>query len=174
MPVRSRPEDDLMNMNTSKKQEGYVVIVVAALLAALTGFLALAVDYRCPLQCSDFGSGGRRRGSPGRRFHLLTLLPGLAATANCVKPRAPGGPQQFGSGSAHNRSRHERQRQCCESARHGGCAVHSEYVLCPGPWASNREHRRGRCGRGSGIFDGNVMRQAMVYSEHGFEFQGSL
>src|SRR5207249_8451002 len=44
MPVRSRPEDDLMNMNTSKKQEGYVVIVVAALLAALTGFLALAVD----------------------------------------------------------------------------------------------------------------------------------
>ena len=33
-----------MNMNTSKKQEGYVVIVVAALLAALTSFLALAVD----------------------------------------------------------------------------------------------------------------------------------
>jgi len=33
-----------MNMNTSKKQEGYVVVVVAALLAALTGFLALAVD----------------------------------------------------------------------------------------------------------------------------------
>jgi Putative Flp pilus-assembly TadE/G-like len=32
-------------MNTSKKQEGYVVVVVvAALLAALTGFLALAVD----------------------------------------------------------------------------------------------------------------------------------
>src|SRR5215831_18185338 len=33
-----------MNMNTSKKQDGFVLIVVAALLAALTGFLALAVD----------------------------------------------------------------------------------------------------------------------------------
>src|SRR5438034_789330 len=32
------------------------------------------------------------------------------------------------------------------------------------------EVRRGRCGRASEIFDGNVMRQAMVYSEHGFEF----
>jgi Tfp pilus assembly protein PilX len=38
------PEDDLMNMNTSEKQEGFVLVVVAALLVALIGFLALAVD----------------------------------------------------------------------------------------------------------------------------------
>src|SRR5947207_7138326 len=38
------PEDDLMNMNTSKKQEGFVLVVLAIVLLALVGFLALAVD----------------------------------------------------------------------------------------------------------------------------------
>ena len=33
-----------MNMNTSKKQEGFVLVVVAIVLLALVGFLALAVD----------------------------------------------------------------------------------------------------------------------------------
>src|SRR5205809_5865132 len=33
-----------MNMNTSKKQEGFVLVVVAIVLVALIGFLALAVD----------------------------------------------------------------------------------------------------------------------------------
>src|SRR5438034_10396403 len=33
-----------MNMNTSKKQEGFVVAVLAIVLVALVGFLALAVD----------------------------------------------------------------------------------------------------------------------------------
>src|SRR5438876_1069689 len=33
-----------MNMNTSKKQEGFVIAVVAIVLVALVGFLALAVD----------------------------------------------------------------------------------------------------------------------------------
>ena len=42
-----------MNLNTSKKQEGYVVVVVAALLAALTGFLALAVDIGVLLMRSE-------------------------------------------------------------------------------------------------------------------------
>src|SRR2546426_2929498 len=33
-----------MNMNTSKKQKGFVLVVLALLLVALIGFLALAVD----------------------------------------------------------------------------------------------------------------------------------
>src|SRR5437667_9141340 len=33
-----------MNMNTSKKQEGFVLVVVAIVLLALVGFVALAVD----------------------------------------------------------------------------------------------------------------------------------
>ena len=33
-----------MNMNTSKKQEGFVIAVLAIVLLALVGFLALAVD----------------------------------------------------------------------------------------------------------------------------------
>src|SRR2546428_12868212 len=33
-----------MNMNTSKKQEGFVLAVLAIVLVALVGFLALAVD----------------------------------------------------------------------------------------------------------------------------------
>src|SRR3989442_7922223 len=33
-----------MNMNNSKKQEGFVLVVVAIVLVALIGFLALAVD----------------------------------------------------------------------------------------------------------------------------------
>src|SRR5438094_7609854 len=33
-----------MNMNNSKKQEGFVLVVVAIVLVALVGFLALAVD----------------------------------------------------------------------------------------------------------------------------------
>src|SRR5437899_13023132 len=33
-----------MNMNTSKKQKGFVLVVVALLLVALIGFLAFAVD----------------------------------------------------------------------------------------------------------------------------------
>src|SRR2546427_10676283 len=33
-----------MNMNTSKKQEGFVIAVLAIVLVALVGFLALAVD----------------------------------------------------------------------------------------------------------------------------------
>src|SRR5437667_7791516 len=33
-----------MNMNTSKKQQGFVLVVLALLLVALIGFLALAVD----------------------------------------------------------------------------------------------------------------------------------
>src|SRR5438445_13711730 len=33
-----------MNMNTSKKQEGFVLVVLAIVLLALVGFLALAVD----------------------------------------------------------------------------------------------------------------------------------
>src|SRR5207253_11381313 len=33
-----------MNMNTAKKQEGFVLVVVAIVLLALVGFLALAVD----------------------------------------------------------------------------------------------------------------------------------
>src|SRR3989442_4644766 len=33
-----------MNTNTSKKQEGFVLVVVAVVLVALIGFLALAVD----------------------------------------------------------------------------------------------------------------------------------
>jgi len=63
-----------MNMNTSKKQEGYVVVVVAALLAALTGFLALAVDIGVL-----YSAGLRLRRSPTRQpwpalspSHLIT------------------------------------------------------------------------------------------------------
>src|SRR3989454_12350746 len=33
-----------MNTNTSKKQEGFVLVLVAVVLVALIGFLALAVD----------------------------------------------------------------------------------------------------------------------------------
>src|SRR5438094_10624960 len=33
-----------MNMNTSKKQEGFVLAVLAIVLVALVGFLALAID----------------------------------------------------------------------------------------------------------------------------------
>src|SRR5213594_2418466 len=33
-----------MNMNTSKKQEGFVLVVVAIVLIVLVGFLALAID----------------------------------------------------------------------------------------------------------------------------------
>jgi hypothetical protein len=36
----SRPKKKLMNMNSSKKQEGFILVVVAVVLIVLIGFLA--------------------------------------------------------------------------------------------------------------------------------------
>src|SRR6266566_9804442 len=86
-----------MNMNTSKKQEGFVLVVLAIVLLALVGFLALAVDIGVLYSARTSAQGVADAAALAGAFTFINDTP-IAATADGLRQRAPGGPQQLHSG----------------------------------------------------------------------------
>src|SRR2546427_11793241 len=130
-----------MNRNNSKKQEGFVLVVVAIVLVALVGFLALAVDvgvlYSARTSAQEVADAAALAGaftfindtqSPQPQTASDNALQVALNNSILGHPVAAGGVEV--KVRVWNRA-------------HRGRADHSESGLSPGLWATKLQRRGG-------------------------------